>query len=110
VAGPVRSGVVERFVTSVRVGGGGDSRGSVRAKESAIAATTAASVQTGASTATTGTTNRGRSHPPSAYHKSAANTASTAAISHQGYPRLSTPTPPLRGADNVSGALASKRR
>jgi hypothetical protein len=108
LAGPVGSGVALRSVRSVRAGGG-DSSGSVSTKESAIATTIAASVQTGASTTTSGATTHGRSQPPRTYHKSAANTTTTAAISHQGNPELSTPTPPPRGADNVSGAQASLR-
>ena len=104
LTGTVGSGVVlVGSVPSVRAGGG-DSSGSVSAKESAIATTNAASVQAGASTNTSGATTHGRSQPPRTYHKSAANTTTTAAISHQGYPKLSTPTPPPRGADNVSGA------
>jgi hypothetical protein len=93
VAEPVRSGVVVRLETSIRAGGGGSS-GSVRAKESAMATNTAARTQTGASRNTSGTIAHGRSHPARAYQRSAATTTTAAAISHHGYPRLSTPTPP----------------
>ena len=108
LAGAVGSGVVLGSVLSVRAGEG-DSSGSVSAKESAVATTTAASAQTGANTDTSGTITHGRSQPPRTYHKSAANATTTAAISHQGYPKLSTPTPPPRGANDVSGALPSLR-
>jgi len=103
VAGRVRAGVVLRSVPP-SCGGDGGLSGSVITKESAIAANTAASAQTGARTDTSGTTILGRYHPPRMYHKSAANTTITAVNSHQAYPKLSTPTLPPTGADNVSRA------
>jgi hypothetical protein len=109
VAGRVRSGVVLRSVPP-SCGGDGGLSGSVIATESAIATNTAASAQTGARTNKSGTTILGRSHPPRVNHKRAANTTITAVNSHQGYPKLSTPTLPPTGADNVSRARGAREQ
>jgi hypothetical protein len=80
VAGALRSGVCE-----------GGSYGPDSAEDNAVATTTAASTHAGASTTASGSRCVGRTRPPRAYHKSAANITSTATNSHQGYPRMNGP-------------------
>jgi hypothetical protein len=88
VAGALRSGVV-------CIGG---SYGPDNAEDNAVATATAASTHAGASTTASGSCCVGCTRPPRAYHKSVANTISTAPNSHQGYPRMNGPTsdPPNR--------------
>jgi hypothetical protein len=89
VAGPVVEGTGVVVVGAVRSGVcAGGSYGPDSAMDNAVATTTAASTHAGASTTARGTRCVGCTRPPRAYHKSAANTTSTATNSHQGYPRM----------------------
>jgi hypothetical protein len=96
VVGPVEGAgvVVAGAVFSGRAGG---SYGPLSAADNAAAITTEASKHAGASTITSGTRTNGRTHPSKTYHNNAANTTTTAADSHHGYPRINALLcPPIR--------------
>jgi hypothetical protein len=96
VVGPVEGAgvVVAGAVFSGRAGG---SYGPLSAADNAAAITTEASKHAGASTITSGRRTNGRTHPSKTYHNNAANTTTTAADSHHGYPRINALLcPPIR--------------